>query len=384
MNAFANTVISASAPPRELAYDHQSRMGWKNAFEISNNYKLETKNCAWGGWNLIQETITPAVGSITTNRYHWGVDLSGTLQGAGGVGGLLAVSVDGQYHLPCYDHNGNVTAYISESGIPSAQYLYDAFGNTLEQSGAMADTFRFRFSTKYFVPETRSYYYGYRFYLPELGRWLNRDPIEEGGGLNLYGFVKNNPVTRWDVLGLRGDSIEDKRECDRCGPEVDSGLAATMERAQQQFGALLPEQKTQACSLSHLYGSWDIYFPDPPKGCGAGQCADTVMVGGKCYDKWKVNYILFGRIMSLCDRWRVTMEALVAAQKLIRKPLVDGDWEYEYTTDVRGFARIGYGWNGSWPSSLPDSTGGKDKCKKCDAPGAKDAKYGRAFAINWP
>jgi uncharacterized protein RhaS with RHS repeats len=45
-------------------------------------------------------------------------------------------------------------------------------------------------------------YYGYRYYNPELGRWLSRDPIRERGGLNLYGFADNHPVGRLDYLGL--------------------------------------------------------------------------------------------------------------------------------------------------------------------------------------
>jgi len=61
--------------------------------------------------------------------------------------------------------------------------------------------FRFRFSTKYYDAETGLYYYGYRFYSTVLMRWLNRDPIEEKGGLNLYGFCGNNPVARYDKDG---------------------------------------------------------------------------------------------------------------------------------------------------------------------------------------
>jgi hypothetical protein len=45
--------------------------------------------------------------------------------------------------------------------------------------------------------------YGYRYYHPQTGRWINRDPIEESGGLNLYGFVGNSPIIRIDILGLR-------------------------------------------------------------------------------------------------------------------------------------------------------------------------------------
>jgi RHS repeat-associated protein len=46
-------------------------------------------------------------------------------------------------------------------------------------------------------------YYGYRYYDPKTGRWPSRDPIEEEGGMNLYGFVRNDGLNIWDVLGLR-------------------------------------------------------------------------------------------------------------------------------------------------------------------------------------
>jgi len=53
------------------------------------------------------------------------------------------------------------------------------------------------------------YYYGFIYYNPSTGRWPNRDPIGETGGLNLYGMVNNNPVNKWDYLGLC-----DCRNCD--------------------------------------------------------------------------------------------------------------------------------------------------------------------------
>ncbi|MDX1681122.1 MAG: RHS repeat-associated core domain-containing protein, partial [Akkermansiaceae bacterium] len=49
---------------------------------------------------------------------------------------------------------------------------------------------------------TGLYYYGYRYYDPNAGRWINRDPIEEEGGLNLYAFVSNDGVNAWDLLGM--------------------------------------------------------------------------------------------------------------------------------------------------------------------------------------
>ena len=164
---------------------------------------LQKSTFVWDGNNIVLERVEFANGTTRTFEYFWGPDMSGTEQGAGGVCGLLAVSIDGVFYLPCYDHNGNVVAYVSESGATAAQYVYDPYGNIAEQSGDLADEFSFGFSTKYRDCETGMVSYQRRFYLPDLGRWLNRDPIEESGGENLYLFSANAPVAYYDVLGCK-------------------------------------------------------------------------------------------------------------------------------------------------------------------------------------
>ena len=82
------------------------------------------------------------------------------------------------------------------------KYEYGPFGEVFCSVGDMAKVNPFQFSTKYTDNETDLVYYGYRYYSPALGRWLSRDPIEERGGLNLYGFVNNDPVNKWDKLGM--------------------------------------------------------------------------------------------------------------------------------------------------------------------------------------
>ena len=154
-------------------------------------------------WNLVEERIAYADNTTSTIRYYWGDDLSGTLQGAGGVGGLLWLTVDGTIYIPCYDNNGNVTRYLSVNGGTFARYSYDAFGKLIARAGRRASFFRHRFSTKYYDTETGLYYYGYRFYHPVLMRWMNRDTIAEEGGDNLYNFILNNAVAFIDHLGLR-------------------------------------------------------------------------------------------------------------------------------------------------------------------------------------
>ena len=167
-------------------------------------YELaEERRFVYDDWNLVHEYRYDADEDVETDiEYFWGPDLSGSLQGAGGVGGLVAVSVDGDYYFPGYDNNGNVIGYWHEEGDLVAEYAYDAFGNTIYEDGDMADFFPHRFSTKYYDSETDLYYYGYRYYSPSLGRWISRDPIEERGGLNLYEMCHNTLTKAIDPFGL--------------------------------------------------------------------------------------------------------------------------------------------------------------------------------------
>ena len=186
------------------AYDHKHRRIVKRVerFDDDEWQTSETHTFTYDGSNIVLERIAFANGTTRTVEYFWGNDLSGTEQGAGGVGGLVAVSVDGAFFIPCYDHNGNVVCYVSESGAIAAQYVYAPYGNVIEQYGALAGRFAIRFSTKYTDVETGLISYLRRFYRPDHGRWLNRDPIEERGGENLYAFCANCPPLYYDYLGM--------------------------------------------------------------------------------------------------------------------------------------------------------------------------------------
>jgi len=107
---------------------------------------------------------------------------------------LLYISVDG---------NGNIMVYVDSTGNNVASYEYDAFGKIISKSGTKADDFTFLFSTKDFDKYTGLLYYGHRFYRPAIKRWISKDPLWERGGVNLYGFIDNNPVNKIDALGLK-------------------------------------------------------------------------------------------------------------------------------------------------------------------------------------
>ena len=186
-------------------YDHLDRRVQKITPAATHTYFYD-------GWMLIKEVIANINGTTDVIEYHWGKDLSGTIGGAGGVGGLLYLSISNsstpnsstrQLYIPFYDAYGNVMGYWDAQGSVVAEYTYDAFGKLISSSGPMSDVFSFRYSTKYFDPETGFYYYGYRFYSPELKRWISRDPIGEEGGVNLYAMCGNNLISSFDVLGQR-------------------------------------------------------------------------------------------------------------------------------------------------------------------------------------
>ncbi|MCX8156482.1 MAG: hypothetical protein N3J91_08560 [Verrucomicrobiae bacterium] len=148
--------------------------------------------------------VEEVTGEVRT--HVWGAGLSGTLQGAGGVGGLLMTFIingpNAGLYFPVYDGNGNVMGYVrGADGLLVAQYEYGPLGELLRATGPLSQTFNPLFSTKPLDWETGLYYYGYRYYNPSTGRWPSRDPIAENGGLNLYGFVYNNPPNLVDKDG---------------------------------------------------------------------------------------------------------------------------------------------------------------------------------------
>ena len=87
--------------------------------------------------------------------------------------------------------------------------MYDSFGITLSLSGTKADANPYWFSSQLYDADTDFYHYQRRVYVPAWQRFLNRDPIEEMGGINLFGFVDNGPINRIDPFGLREDNEHD-------------------------------------------------------------------------------------------------------------------------------------------------------------------------------
>ena len=213
----------------DFGYDYMGRRVKKEVWLLSgtNWVGFQTNTFIYDGWNLVREVGSQGSGAVT-NWYVWGLDLSGSLQGAGGIGGLLAVAQGTNAYAATFDANGNVSEYLGADGGVAAHYEYGPFGNTVVATGPAAEANPHRFSTKYTDDETGLLYYGSRFYSASLGRWISRDPLTEHAfwlltspdndvfhdltvaplareDFQVYSFVQNGPISRTDPHGLQTD-----------------------------------------------------------------------------------------------------------------------------------------------------------------------------------
>jgi len=125
------------------------------------------------------------------------------------VGGALRAA---NYYAVA-DGNGNVALLVDADSAAGAVETteHEPFGRVVARHRADAGALPagagslcpFGFSSKYLDPETGLQYFGYRYFSPDLGRWLCRDPLGEKGGANLYAYCQNDPVNAVDPLGLR-------------------------------------------------------------------------------------------------------------------------------------------------------------------------------------
>ncbi len=228
----------------ELTYDYLGRRVQRLVYEHNGTnwgYPTTTKFLYNGRLMLVELDGSDDV----VRTYTWGLDLAGLhtanggpgrrgyptsggfLQAAGGIGGLLAVydagEADGYVYF--HDANGNVGQVVAwENGYGGAngddwhadrlvgRYEYSPFGEVVgpdddadgdwrDDAGAFATDNPFRFSTKWHDDAIGVVDFGARMYSATLGRFLNRDPIAEAGGVNLYAFAANNPVNYVDPFG---------------------------------------------------------------------------------------------------------------------------------------------------------------------------------------
>ena len=319
----------------EFAYDHQGRRIQKQVYSGSPGSwtPVSTNRFIYDGWNLIAMLSGP---SLTLSQYfYWGLDLSGSLQGAGGVGGLICVKTAPLPHFATQDGNGNVTALVRCSdGYVNAKYEYGPFGELLRATGNANTTNNpFRFSTKYQDNETGLLYYGYRYYVPPTGRWPNRDPIGERGmhtlagtreryrlqeEANLYRFVDNHPLNahdpdgrkvqvccRYTQTGLVKDCVLAACGLRHCWIKTDTKQAGMGEDGPRNKDGCCGKQPVKITDHSSETPTTCVDIPDADE-----ECVDNELAIGKSLGVWSPGNScldLVGDVIKKCKGKRVCL-----------------------------------------------------------------------------
>ena len=128
-----------------------------------------------------------------------------------GVFDETGVYVEDLYYT--HDALKNTTALFGIKAGRRALYEYGPYGSAVKMEGNAAELNPFRFSSEYADDELGLVYYNYRYYNPQNGRWISRDPMTEKESCLLYGYVNNMPTLYSDELGLACTITTNKDDC---------------------------------------------------------------------------------------------------------------------------------------------------------------------------
>ena len=154
------------------------------------------------------------------------------------------------YYL-AYDQVGSLRLVVDSGGSIVKRIEYDSFGNILSDSNPSI-TIPFGFAGGLHDRDTGLVRFGYRDYLPEIGKWTAKDPIDfAGGDSNLYGYVANDPVNWVDPEGLDGIFVHYD------GYSVNTGLGFNLPLG--HAGAVAVDPKT-GTTRYYEYGRYESDF----------------------------------------------------------------------------------------------------------------------------
>jgi RHS repeat-associated protein len=164
-------------------------------------YEIHRQYRGGGGVQLERETLHAAIGSQRVALVETAIIENGV---------EIAQPVSRQrYQLG--NHQGTALLEINEAGLTISYEEYYPYGDTAYHSARAnveVSAKRYRYNGKERDAETGLYYYGARYYMPWLGRWMSCDPLGPVDGLNLYTYVSGNPVKHVDATGLSEDPKE--------------------------------------------------------------------------------------------------------------------------------------------------------------------------------
>lgn len=223
---------------KATAFRHDGMRRRLAIVETNGGATTETRYL-WCGATLCQARTA---GDIVTRRYY--------PQG-------MAIPQGGTLLYYGTDHLGSVRDVMAaQNGAKVASYDYDPYGNPITTSGRISVDFRY--AGMFYHQQSGLYLTNYRAYDPRAARWLSRDPIAENGGLNLYGYVRGNPVNATDPIGLDVVYLNDSTAAVKLGQP--QGHAAFLVGGEALGWSYFSKDGYDGGNTSHFFPTLDKFF----------------------------------------------------------------------------------------------------------------------------
>ena len=206
-NAISSGTYDANGSPTALGGNTYTWDGANRIVSVSGTAN-NTSNFTYDGLGRLVRVVDMDNGSVVADHsYLW----CGVVRCLAHDNTQSGSPVSAQYFpqgviangTPYYyvrDNLSSVRQLITTSGSVAAQYDYDPYGNPTTVSGTLVSDIGY--AGYFYHPASRLNFALFRAYDPTHGRWLNRDPMGEGGGIDLYAYVGGNPINSIDALGL--------------------------------------------------------------------------------------------------------------------------------------------------------------------------------------
>lgn len=197
----ANGNLTAGASSRTFEWDAENRLLAVNYSGTGNRTEYD-----YDGLGRRIQIVEKTSGSVTsTKKFVWVGNRMAEERDAAGTTVTRRFNdqgeqIGGTAYFYAKDHLGSIRELTDTTGAIRARYTYDPYGVRTKVSGDLDASLGY--TGHHYHARSDLVLSKYRPYIPELGRWISRDPIGEAGGINLYGYVQNNPTGYVDSLGL--------------------------------------------------------------------------------------------------------------------------------------------------------------------------------------
>ncbi|MFL9903448.1 DUF6531 domain-containing protein [Paraburkholderia fungorum] len=236
-----------------LTYDRNGNVTaqsiWTYSYDLDNRLKTASRNGinATLGYDPEGRLVRLTYSNVDTNLLYDGQNLAAAYDAAGtmkyryvfgpGVDAPLVQYEGAGTNAKMYlyaDHQGSIVSSANAAGATRDSVKYGPFGET---TGSVPLS-NFLYTGQYYVAGLGLYYYKARFYAPQLGRFLQTDPVGGADDLNLYAYVGNNPINFIDPTGLTA--------CQDKAAKEQQALRATLEKERALVGQSTPATMQQA------------------------------------------------------------------------------------------------------------------------------------------